>query len=45
VLGQRLAGREPSDLAAQLPDRLAELTRYDGPAESFDTAEYYGPRR
>jgi uncharacterized protein (DUF2267 family) len=41
VLGQRLAGGEPSDLAAQLPDGLAELARYDGPAESFDTAEFY----
>jgi uncharacterized protein (DUF2267 family) len=41
VLGQRLAGGEPSDLAAQLPGGLAELARYDGPAESFDTAEFY----
>jgi uncharacterized protein (DUF2267 family) len=41
VLGQRLAGGEPSDLAAQLPEGLAELARYDGPAESFDTAEFY----
>jgi uncharacterized protein (DUF2267 family) len=41
VLGQRLAGGEPSDLAAQLPGELAELARYDGPAESFDTAEFY----
>jgi len=41
VLGQRLAGGEPSDLAAQLPGDLAELARYDGPAESFDTAEFY----
>jgi uncharacterized protein (DUF2267 family) len=41
VLGQRLAGGEPSALAAQLPDGLAELARYDGPAESFDTAEFY----
>ena len=38
VLGQGLAGGEPSDLAAQLP---GELARYDGPAESFDTAEFY----
>jgi uncharacterized protein (DUF2267 family) len=41
VLGQRLAGGEPSDLAAQLPQELAELARYDGPAESFDAAEFY----
>ena len=41
VLGQRLAGGEPSDLAAQLPGGLVELARYDGPAESFDTAEFY----
>jgi uncharacterized protein (DUF2267 family) len=41
VLGERLAGGEPSDLAAQLPDGLAELARYDGPTESFDTAEFY----
>jgi uncharacterized protein (DUF2267 family) len=34
VLGERLAGGEPSDLAAQ----LAELA---GPAESFDTSELY----
>jgi uncharacterized protein (DUF2267 family) len=24
-----------------LPGELAELARYDGPAESFDTAEFY----
>jgi uncharacterized protein (DUF2267 family) len=41
VLSQRLAGGEPSDLASQLPHELAELARYDGPAESFDTAELY----
>jgi uncharacterized protein (DUF2267 family) len=41
VHGQRLAGGEPSDLAAHLPGELAELARYDGPAESFDTAEFY----
>jgi len=41
VLGQRLAGGEPSDLAAQLPGDLAELARYDGPAESFEGAEFY----
>jgi uncharacterized protein (DUF2267 family) len=30
VLGQWLAGGEPSDLAAQLPRELAELARYHG---------------
>jgi len=39
--GERLACGEPSDLAAQLSGELAELARYDGPAESFDTAEFY----
>jgi uncharacterized protein (DUF2267 family) len=41
VLGERLPGGEPSDLAAQLSGELAEVASYDGPAESFDTAEFY----
>ena len=41
MLGERLPGGEPSDLAAQLPGELAEVARYDGPAESIDTAEFY----
>lgn len=41
VLGQRLAGKEPSNLAAQLPAELKEpLTRQEGTAEDFNTDEF-----
>lgn len=41
LLGQRLAGREPVDLAAQLPRELKEsLTRHTGSAEEFDVDEF-----
>ncbi len=41
LLGQRLAGREPVDLAAQLPQELKEpLTRHTGAAEQFDVDEF-----
>ena len=46
VLGQRLAGGEPSDLAAQLPDELAGyLSVQDGDAGSFDVDDVLSPRR
>jgi uncharacterized protein (DUF2267 family) len=42
LLGQRLAGREPSNLAAQLPQEMKEpLTRHVGDAESFDVDEFF----
>lgn len=41
LLGQRLAGGEPADLAAQLPEELKEpLTRHTGGAEEFDVDEF-----
>lgn len=41
LLGQRLAGGEPVDLASQLPDGLKEsLTRHTGAAETFDVDEF-----
>lgn len=41
LLGQRLAGAEPADLASQLPDGLKEsLTRHTGAAETFDVDEF-----
>lgn len=42
VLGQRLAGAEPSNLAAQLPEELKEpLSSHTGQAESFDVDEFF----
>lgn len=42
VLGQRLAGAEPSNLAAQLPEELKEpLSSHSGQAESFDVDECF----
>lgn len=42
VLGERLAGGEPSDLAAQLPSELEGLLdRHVGAAESFDVDEFF----
>lgn len=41
VLGQRLAGGEPSDLAAQLPTGLKELVEeHTGAADPFDVDEF-----
>lgn len=53
LLGQRLAGGEPANLAAQLPGEIQEtLTRHTGPAETFGIdeflqrlADYEGPGR
>lgn len=41
VLGQRLAGGEASDLAAQLPPDLARELPEEGPGERFDLDEFY----
>lgn len=41
VLGQRLAGGEPSDLAAQLPIELKSLLdQHGGAGESFDVDDF-----
>jgi uncharacterized protein (DUF2267 family) len=40
VLGERLAGGEPADLAAQLPPELADALPPDGPGEPFDIDEF-----
>jgi uncharacterized protein (DUF2267 family) len=41
LIGQRLAGHEPTNLAAQLPGELQEpLTRHAGAAETFDVDEF-----
>lgn len=41
VLGQRLAGREPQDLAAQLPRGIAEALPETGQRETFGVEEFY----
>lgn len=41
VLGQRLAGGEAKDLAAQLPAGLKEQFPTDGPGEQFDVSTFY----
>lgn len=41
TLGTRLAGGEPSDLAAQLPPALAEAIPVAGPGERFGVDEFY----
>ncbi len=41
VLKQRLAGNEPDNLAAQLPDDLAAPLRSEGGRENFALAEFY----
>jgi len=38
---QRLAGNEPDNLAAQLPEDLADPLRGEGGRESFALAEFY----
>jgi uncharacterized protein (DUF2267 family) len=41
LLGQRVAGQEPSNLAAQLPAEMKNpLTRHVGAAETFDVDEF-----
>ena len=41
VLGQRLTGGETKDLAAQLPDGLADALPDEGAGESFDVQTFY----
>jgi uncharacterized protein (DUF2267 family) len=41
VLGERLAGGEAKDLAAQLPRELADVVQTRGPGERFDLQEFY----
>lgn len=41
VLGQRLAGREPQDLAAQLPAGIAEALPETGQGATFGVEEFY----
>ena len=41
VLGQRLAGGEPQDLAAQLPGSLGDALPTEGAGERFDVDEFY----
>lgn len=41
VLGQRLFGGEPKDLAAQLPRELASCLRQGPKNEAFDLSEFY----
>lgn len=41
VLGQRLAGGESRDLAAQLPEPLAEVLPSSGAGERFGVDEFY----
>jgi uncharacterized protein (DUF2267 family) len=40
VLGERLAGREPAQLAAELPPELAEALPVEGGGELFDIDEF-----
>jgi len=41
TLRERLAGEEPSDLAAQLPPEIAPYVEGDGGRESFSVEEFY----
>ena len=41
ALKERLAGEEPSDLAAQLPPEIAPYVEGDGGRESFSVEEFY----
>lgn len=41
VLGQRLTGGEPGDLAAQLPPALAEMLPSRGAGDPFSVEEFY----
>ena len=41
ALRERLAGNEPSNLAAQLPPEIASYVEGSGGQDSFDLAEFY----
>jgi uncharacterized protein (DUF2267 family) len=41
ALKERLAGNEPSNLAAQLPPEIAVFVRGDGGREAFSVQEFY----
>jgi uncharacterized protein (DUF2267 family) len=41
TLRERLAGNEPSNLAAQLPPEIAPYAEGDGGRESFSVQEFY----
>ncbi len=41
TLRERLAGNEPSNLAAQLPEELADYVRGTGGQENFSLQEFY----
>ena len=41
TLRERLAGNEPSNLADQLPEELADAVRGEGGRESFSLQEFY----
>lgn len=41
VLGQRVAGGQGANLAAQLPGDLGDMFPADAPGERFDLAEFY----
>ena len=41
TLRQRLAGNEPSNLAAQLPPEIAPFVEGDGGREAFSVQEFY----
>jgi uncharacterized protein (DUF2267 family) len=41
VLGERLTGREATDLAAQLPEELADAVSTHGRGERFGAEEFY----
>ena len=41
TLRERLAGNEPSNLAAQLPPEIAPYVEGEGGRESFSVAEFY----
>ncbi len=41
TLKERLAGNEPSNLAAQLPPEIAVFVRGDGGREAFSVQEFY----
>ena len=42
TLRERLAGDEPSDLAAQLPPEVAPFVEGEGGREAFSVEEFYG---
>lgn len=42
TLRERLAGNEPSNLADQLPDEMAQHLRGEGGQDNFSLEEFYG---